>query len=574
MADSRGIKKPSATETVEQTAHQRTPTTTDPKPDEVEEQEEETPPNRSTTKSPSQEAQFWSILVLYTICCIALSVILAVVIDGFNAGDSSTPRYIHGKLQLRVSDITTLVSAGLVVIKLLLTFWTGVAVWRCAFELTHTRRFELTLKRLSFMARYKLPPSLRWPFELPKGHQSWIASIILLFVLPSQLIAPLLSGAVNWDPTTVPGTTTVLVNSTNPLAAASLWYQYVLPDYVDERSQVFKAATGLASLPWSSGSTLSQNGTSLTGNGCRHIVPDDGLPQNSTLRDSIMPCIKFHNISWATSKDQISDSLANNIFQTQLSILDDDISHYTNPGHAVLFDPDHLWDGNSRGYDLPSPTVFSGTKVLALNIANTYDCSTRGTNNFGAVQTFPQHVIGMALGTCYIFANVTLTAGVTTSRASTYLSSRVVEDQTPLDEVKFEPSPWVEQSLWLLPDMMTMISLANSSQVPTWNNLDLYAENLIRQSYLAAWEGLHQAFDEGPEALASATPAVSRVKAAVSYARVFSWLGISLLTTVAGILLFALTYGEKEVVDSTAEENEESSDVVGLLNDISGLGLF
>ncbi|KAH8902621.1 hypothetical protein BR93DRAFT_987794 [Coniochaeta sp. PMI_546] len=194
MADSRGIEKPSATDTVEQTAHYSIPTTTDPRPN-----EEETPPNRSTTKSPSQEAQFWSILLLYTIYCIALSVILTVVIDGFSAGDSSTPRYIDGKLQLRVSDITTLVSAGLVVIKLLLTFWTGVAVWGCAYELTHT---------------------------------------------------------LNWDPTTVPGTTTVLVNSTNPLAAASLWYQYVLLDYVDERSQVFKAATGLASLPWSIGSTL------------------------------------------------------------------------------------------------------------------------------------------------------------------------------------------------------------------------------------------------------------------------------------------------------------------------------
>ncbi|KAH8902622.1 hypothetical protein BR93DRAFT_941296 [Coniochaeta sp. PMI_546] len=113
--------------------------------------------------------------------------------------------------------------------------------------------------------------------------------------------------------------------------------------------------------------------------------------------------------------------------------------------------------------------------------------------------------------------------------------------------------------------MMTMISLANSSQIPTWNNLDLYAENLIRQSYLAAWEGLHQAFDEGPEALASTTPAVSRVKATVSYARVFSWLGISLLTTLAVILLLALTYGEKEVVDSTAEENEASGDIHNIM---------
>lgn len=565
MAKNRDPEKTSPTETTEPTQ------TTDLG------QSEQTPADPLKKKSRSARAfKFWSLLLAYTICCITLSVILAFVINGFNAADSSTPRYIDGKLQLRVADITTLISAGLVVIKLLVTSWTAVAVWRCAYELTHSTKVALSRKQLSFMTRYKLPPSVRYPFELPKGSRSWIVSAILLLVLPQQFIAPLLSGAVNWNPTSVPGGTVVLVNSTNPLANSDLWYQYVISSYVDKRNEIYKIATGLASLPWSDGSTVSQNGTSLMGNGCRHVVNDDGLPANSTLRNPVVPCIKFHNISWAISDDQIPLSYNYTVFQTTMSIINDSLSHYTNPGHAVLFDPNLPWN-NSQGSGLPPSTLFSGTKVLALNIANTYDCTKIGINNFGDVNTFPQHIVPWALGTCYIFANITLTAGVTTSPLSTYLSSRVVEDQTPINEVVFEPNTWVQQSFWLLPDLMTMISLANSSQLPTWHNVDLYAENLIRQSYLAAWDSFHQSFDEGG-ILSSATPVESRIQATVSYPRVFVWLAVSLLTSVGGVLLLVLTFREEELdlpsSVTAAQTKEAMKDTKKILNDLASLNFF
>ncbi|MCJ1325652.1 hypothetical protein MMC10_002315 [Thelotrema lepadinum] len=87
-------------------------------------------PTKRAKKRPrfGREFKFWSFLIAYSICCIALSVILATVINNFNAVESTTPRYVDGKLQLRVADITTLISAGLVVIKLLVTSWTFVAV--------------------------------------------------------------------------------------------------------------------------------------------------------------------------------------------------------------------------------------------------------------------------------------------------------------------------------------------------------------------------------------------------------------------------------------------------------------
>jgi len=100
---------------------------------------------------------------------------------------------------------------------------------------------------------------------------------------------------------------------------------------------------------------------------------------------------------------------------------------------------------------------------------------------------------------------------------------------------------------------MTTVSQANSTQLATWYNLDLYAENLIRQSYLGAWEAFYQSFDQSVE-ISYATPGESRIQATVSYPRVFSWLVISLLTSLGGIFLLGLTWGEKEpdVLDSVA----------------------
>ena len=488
----------------------------------------------------------WPFLLLYTACCIALSLILALVIDGYNAVDTSTPRYINGKLQLRVSDITTLISVGLVIIKFLVTTWTAVAVWRCAFELTHNTEAGIGREQLSFMTKYKLPPWARYPVQQPKGLRSWSVLAILLSILPQPFIAPLLSGAVNWNPSLVPGSTLVPVNSTDPSAAFAYWYQYPSVNYTSKRNNVLRIAAGFASLAWSDSSTISVNGTSLTGNGCRHIVNDDGLPPNSTLSNSIVPCIKFHNISWATSAGDIPSKVANLALSSSLILFNDSIDLYSNPGHAVLFDPNLPWNSSEDGYVLPTPTLFSGTKTLALVVANQYTtpgCTNLDDSSFGDVNQIPQYINSWALGTCYLFANVTLTAGVTMSAISTYITLRVIEDQTPIDEVIFEPDPWVQDSFWLLPDLMTMVSVMNSSLLPTWDNIDLYAENLIRQTYLASWDSFHRMFDEGGS-VSSAIPREPRIQATVSYQRVFAWLGVSLLMTVGGILLLVLTFGE------------------------------
>lgn len=147
---------------------------------------------------------------------------------------------------------------------------------------------------------------------------------------------------------------------------------------------------------------------------------------------------------------------------------------------------------------------------------------------------------------CYAVGQVEFTAGVTRSQEAKYISPRVVEDQTPLDKVKFEPSPWVREAVWWLSDLMPMIALMNTSQLPTFNNLDIYAENLVRQAYLGAWDMLHHRFDDKATFL-SAYPAEARLVADVSRTRVFVWMALCLLVTVLGVLLLARVLREEDL---------------------------
>ncbi|PMD31601.1 hypothetical protein L207DRAFT_519369 [Hyaloscypha variabilis F] len=479
------------------------------------------------------------LLLAHTISSVAISLAVALAINGYNAIDTSTPRYFDGKLHLRVSDVTTLVSVGLVINRFFTTAWAAITIWKFTVILEHHASPKLSDRRLLFMEKYKLPPWAKYPFQLPGGRWSWIIFLILLCILPQQFIAPLISGAVNWNPAFVPGSARILVNSTNPDSISGEFEQYTGygASNIALRSQVISRALGFASLAWSDNSNILGNGTSLTGNGCRHVVNDDGLTSNSTLLNSIVPCIKIHSIDWQTSPSSVYPADF-----SQLSVLNNSLWLDSNVGQIMLFNPDLLW--NSTTYPVSTPVSSVQTLSVSITKVNSFNNCTNPPPSFrfGNLNNISPY-LSYSWYCCYGFANVTITAGVTTSPVSIYLSSTVVEDQTPIDQVTIKPNKWVQEALWLLPDLMNQLSFSNSSRFPTWDNLDGYAENVIRQAYLAAWDALSQTFDDTlavNSTISTAIPAVSRIQASVSNTRVFAWLGVSLLISVSGLLLAVL----------------------------------
>lgn len=150
-----------------------------------------------------------------------------------------------------------------------------------------------------------------------------------------------------------------------------------------------------------------------------------------------------------------------------------------------------------------------------------------------------------------LIRTVNFTAGVVRSPESVYISNHVIEATTA--KLPIEPAVFVTDALWMMPDVMRLVSQMNTSEMATWNNLTSYTEKLIRYSYIASWDSLNSFYGEETPDLA-ARKAASMLQASVSKLRVWLWVLGHLLVTVTAIMslvahsMYDLTY----VVDYAA----------------------
>ncbi|KAF3183497.1 hypothetical protein TWF751_004265 [Orbilia oligospora] len=494
-------------------------------------------------------------LIGHSVFCIALALVVALAIDGYQAIDTSAHRYVGGKLRLHVSDVTTFVSVGLVLVKLFVSSWSVIAIWDCACQLSKNKEFgdfkigaPKPAKEIEAVEDFEITKvaATDQTAEVNDGSKANATDGIATDAGAERpFLAPLLSGSIDWASSSTPGDKSQNISSVSPTANFNLWYWYNVGGYI--HNSHLRRAAGYAALAWANPAAVAKNGTSITGNGCRHVMNDDGLPVNSTVYNVTIPCIRVHSISWAVSAEEVSSAdveLITGGESKKLSQISEDLSLYYTEGAMVVFDANKTYRVTDDTSVLPSSTLFSGTKSVGLLLTR-QDITRplcRGLqptifgpgNRYDKYYNPPDH--NDFHQNCYLVGKIEFTAGVTTSRLSKYIAPRIIEDSTPIDEVIFEPDPWVQEAIWLLPDLMTMLSNLNSSLLPTWDNIDGYTEALLRQAYLGAWDAFHGAFQPvGPSVVA--IPQEQRIVASVSFKRVFGWLAGCFLVPVAGILL-------------------------------------
>lgn len=183
------------------------------------------------------------------------------------------------------------------------------------------------------------------------------------------------------------------------------------------------------------------------------------------MANARIPCIKFHNISWTVASDVPPAVLELVSHSGPISLVGGSPETYYIPGIAVLFTPDFYHNDSQATDTRPAPNLFSGSKNIGLQFGHG---SAETLHPFGNIVqntstgTLSKSFISSIIASEYLIGNISFTAGVTTSPVSTYITPRVIEGQTPLDEVVFESNPWVDEALWLLPDLMTIIAVMNS----------------------------------------------------------------------------------------------------------------
>ncbi|RSM19121.1 hypothetical protein CDV31_002042 [Fusarium ambrosium] len=493
--------------------------------------------------------------ILHILWCILLVVCMLILLDGYHAILPEAPRYVDSQLRLRVSDVTTIISVALVVTRLLVGAWMGVVLWNVIFVLLETPGLHLSEVTQTFT--YKVPP-----WHAIRGNKSGFFVVgLLLLVVPQPLIGPLISGAVDWDVGFKYSADLDQTQAGYPGASPLLWFWYYYSSE-DRRSYVRRAAA-YASIAW--------DGTAIDEGHCRHIMNDDGFPVNSSVLDATIPCLQIHSIKFPTEYPP------DDVFQVvNLSVhaatYDDGLTRVKDPplsygidGNAVLFDKDdrpgmlgnfpNKSDTEFR-MDVPSAYLYSGIlhAVVLINgtvSLNGNNCTDLKESIFG-MKKFNNIFTPNERGNyyrCFTYAVVNLTAGVVRSPKSTYLSSRVIQGDATGSEVSIQPAPWVQEAMYLMPDVMSVFSMMNSSGLSTWENLEEYVTRLIRYSYQGSWDMLSRSF-EPDNKLLSVRRYEQRQVAQVSRPRVFGWLGASLALTLSwALLVLGQKFSSRKIVE-------------------------
>lgn len=89
------------------------------------------------------------------------------------------------------SDISTVLSIALTLMRTTAAMWTAATTWRCVFILME--KTGISLRAIHWMTTYRLPAkNMTW--------QGFTVAIILLAVFPAQYSSPIVTGSVTWEP--------------------------------------------------------------------------------------------------------------------------------------------------------------------------------------------------------------------------------------------------------------------------------------------------------------------------------------------------------------------------------------
>lgn len=520
--------------------------------------------------------------VLHLISCLALAVSMIYGLNGYNAVPSSSPNKIWGetRFKLRVSDVTTLISAAMTVIKLLVGGWTGTIIWNCIFLLLEGT--GLTLAQINRITTYYIPPL----FTRRSGRTGPLVMLLLLLVIPQQLISPMITGSVGWSPGFEYNPILTYVQAGNPDSEPRAWDWYF---YATRwRRSFVRRAAAYASITWGE-SVLAPDRSH-----CRHVTNGgEGVTVNSTLLDATVPCIQIHSITFP--RTPVSAGVFSLVRHAAFGGQNDTISRVEEPpylflrdGNAVLFDPNDRpglfeklpHNETTRAMSRPGDYLHSNQLMTAVVLVNGSavddgnNCTGLRESIFGGggfANIFSPldpgsgtYYYSMA---CFTYALVNLTAGVATSASSTYISSRVVEaDERNLP---IRAGPWVQEAIYLLPDVMSTLTMMNTTELNTWDNLEQYIDRVVRYSYQAAWDMLFRSFDTDTAAL-PVRVYEQRLVADVSRRRVLAWLIVSLLLPLSSFPLVFWRGTRREVVlDGTVAAL--LTDPSAVLNDVPDL---
>jgi len=454
------------------------------------------------------------------------------------------------------TDITTLLSVALALTRMCGGCWCTAMCSRCAFLLLE--KDGMYLKDLAWMFDWGLPASFTSKRKGSNSRIVLITGIILLASLPAQYAAPLLTGSITWSPSygMVSGSVAVSNISVGRMDIDSYaWWQMNL-----QKSRIRAAA--IATATWSAGAT--------SGGGLmkRIVAPAERLSDNSTLNNITLPYFRVHSLTWLTDISHITRPNLRAAIDFEGGLLN--ISSVDNPllqsaPTLAIIPNEPYFNQMQDAVANPQPTIMKrNTGVLALfAYGREYDrryCTSEALGPFGYLpsdvaflEAFPG-LSGIPDGTdyeanCYIFANVTYSAGAALCTDCRVASGGVVERDVSALTLHEDVATVLAFSL--MSEVIATMALMNVSIPNTWNNTKTYTREMLMRSYAASWTAATDAISRSYESVWSETGyetsslttkariAVPDTIAIVAFWRVVLWLGMQMLSTFSALIFIA-----------------------------------
>ena len=508
----------------------------------------------------------WWILPIHLTLAALFTLIALKVLQGraFIVAGSSYRNHNSSMIILSQADVNTLISLALTAIRTLAGCWLTLTSWRMAF--ISLEQNGATLNEIDYLVSFRIPPLRFW------GRGKWDSRWTLLsmwaiffLALPTQFVAAIFNGAINWIPSTGYTQLDSPVSITTASSVAPQWNAH--NDWLNNRYYEVLSASGLASLA----SPMNFVANSSTGSGyrapSRRFIPSlVGEAVNSTLRNVTLPYFEIHSLDWITSADQINDEEMKHL-KTVISepnvaafaygghLQADDGTKFTNPfslgtdtARLILVNTD-IWtraprNNQTQNYEYPLPTVDTSQKWVIIASQFGANCSTSSAD-FGDISRIYQYSSPSPISGagCFHFARINYTAAAMICKDCRIVSHGAVEASNETSHSSAWvpiPDSLVANAISMIPEVLFYTKISNSSQVPTWQNLDGYTCGMIATAYQASWNALTNQWRGSPMETTVISNPYPVLIAQVNRFRIVLWFGLNAVLTVSGILLALL----------------------------------
>jgi hypothetical protein len=437
----------------------------------------------------------WWLLPLHLATSLTLVLVLLTKVNGHAFLVSKSDATLASAASIYQTDVVTLVSIGLLVVRLLAALWLALAGWRLAFVMLEHQ--SASLGELSRVIRFRLPP-----LDFKNRSFVWALSLWCIFVFstPAQFVAPILTGAISWH-SELRTTNAKQALVTQP--GNTVGYR----DHNDSNNSRYYEVLGALGI---SAIAAPENFKQSTQPIYRRKVPSlQGYPINSTIERITVPYFKVEGpLRWITSEKDAGDDL---------DTLREVAGNWNYPalGFSKSWNP--FWQATDAGrltpvntkdwaaaprfngsHEYPQATTQQETKLLAIAISFQDGCGKGPDPKLGLLpQAFMYETKaavsftdteGAALD-CFMFARFMYSTGAITCEDCRIVSDGVVEAATNRSWTA-EEDPLTEQALAMMPEVIYYMDIANMSSAPMWNNVDNLAIGMLTVAYQASWNSL------------------------------------------------------------------------------------